>query len=144
MADEFFDEIPFDDSEEVVFDNTPVPDEDYTLQLEKAEARKSKAGNPKVSWEFKVVEDDEYGNRRIWHDTPTTGRGAGMFKAVVSGMGYDFDEWFESVGRKLTAEALISLTGERVTARVRTEVPSKETLEKFPNAKERNKINRFL
>lgn len=138
-----FDPLPFDDSEAVEFDDSPVPDDDYELRLVGAKGGQSRAGNPKVSWEF-MVADGEFEAKRIWHDTPTTGRGAGMFKAVVSAFGYDFDEWVASIGNQITPPALAGLVGETTTARVRTDVPTEETLEKYPNAKPRNKIVRFL
>lgn len=143
MADPF-ESVEFDDSEAVEFDNSPVPDADYTLQLADFRVGKSQAGNPKVTWEFKVVEDPEFNERRIWHDTVTTGRGAGMFKAVLSGFGYDANEYLAEFGGRITFEALAGLIGERTTGRVRTDTPDESTLAKYPNAKPRNKVVRFL
>lgn len=138
--------VPFDDSESVEFDNSPVPADDYELMLVGAKTGTSAAGNPKVEWEFKIVDDPtvEYNERRIWHTTPTTGRGAGMFKAVLSGFGYDASEYLSDFGGLVTPEALAGLVGETTTGRVDIEVPDKETLKQYPNAKERNKIRRFL
>lgn len=143
MADPF-DPIPFDDSEAVTFDDSPIPAGDYTLQLEDFEVGESQAGNPKVTWEFKVVDDQEYNERRIWHDTVTVGRGAGMFKAVISGFGYDPNEYMAQFGNSVTFEALAGLVGERALARVKIEEPTDEVLERYPNASPRNRIARFL
>lgn len=143
MADPF-DPLPYDDSEAITFDNSPVPDADYTLQLVDFRTGTSQAGNSKITWEFKVVEDPEYAERRIWHDTVTTGRGAGMFKAVLSGFGYDANEYLGEFGGRITFEALAGLVGERADARVKTDVPDEATLDKYPNAKPRNKVVRFL
>jgi hypothetical protein len=139
-----FEPLDYDDSEAVSFDNSPIPDADYTLQLVDFRTGKSQAGNGKVTWEFKVVEDAQFGERRIWHDTVTAGRGAGMFNAVLSAMGYDPKEYLAEFGNKITFEALAGLIGERVDARVKTDVPTEETLAKYPNAKPRNKISRFV
>lgn len=136
-------EIPIDTSEAVSFDNSPVPDNDYTLSLVKAKIGVSKAGNPKVDWEFKVVEDDDYNGRRIFHSTNTTGKAAGMFRAVIQGFGYDFDEWVATVGGKVTMEALASLYGERTIGKVRTEAVTEERKAAYPNAEPRNKITSF-
>lgn len=143
MADPF-EPMAYDDSEAVEFDDSPVPEADYTVQLVDFRTGKSQAGNPKVTWEFKVVEDPEFGERRIWHDTVTVGRGAGMFKAVLSGFGYDANEYLNEFGGQITFEALAGLVGERAEARVRIDVPDEATLEKYPNAKPRNRITRFL
>lgn len=139
-----FEPLEYDDSEAVEFDNSPVPDGDYTLQLVDFRTKKSQKGNPMVTWEFKIVEDANFNERRIWHDTVTTGRGAGMFKAVVGGLGYDANEYLAEFGGKITFEALAGLIGERADGRIKTDVPSEETLANFPNAKPRNKIVRFL
>ncbi len=92
MAD-LFEPLPYDDSEAVEFDNSPVPEGDYVVQLNDFRTGTSQAGNAKVTWEFKIVDDDEFSERRIWHDTVTTGRGAGMFKGVISAFGYDANEY---------------------------------------------------
>lgn len=135
--------LPIDNSEEVSFNNDPVADGDYELQLEKAWGRKSGAGNPLVEWEFKIAEGEAAG-RRIWHSTPTTGRGAGMLRAVVEAFGYDYDEWVVAIGGQITPEALVGLYGERAKARIKTDTPDDETLAKYPNAKPRNKVSRFV
>jgi hypothetical protein len=77
------------------------------------------------------------------HTTPTTGKGAGLFEAVIGALGYDFDEWKSATGGQVTYEGIASLFGERCSARVKTDTPNAETLTKFPNAKPRNKIARF-
>lgn len=140
---ENFDPVPFDDSEAVEFDDSPVPAGDYELRLVGASGGTYKTGTPKVGWEFLITEG-EYEGRRLWHDTPTTGRGAGMFKAVVISFGYDFDEWFEGVGRQIDPPALAGLIGEETTARVRVNTPDEEVLEQYPNARPRNEVQRFL
>jgi len=140
MSDKAFPELPFDDSEAVEFDNTPAPEGDYTLRLDRVNGKLSSKGTPMVEWGFKITDDADNVGKFVWHSTPTTGRGAGMTKAVVSGFGYDWDEWFESVGRTLSPEALYSLIGEDVDVRLRINVPDEDTLAKWPNAKERNEI----
>ena len=138
-----FEPIRFDDSEEVKFDNSPVPTADYTLQLVDFRTKVSQAGNPMVTWELKVVEDADYNERRIWHDTVTTGRGAGMFKAVLSAFGYDANEYLAEFGGQITFEALAALVGERLDASVEIDTPDEAALAKYPNAKPRNRIKRF-
>ena len=135
--------IPFDDGDAVSFDNTPVPDGDYELMVVSGVIGQSKAGNPKVDWEFKVIDSEGYNERRIWHTTPTTGRGAGMFSAVISAFGYETQEYLEPFGG-VTNEALAGLVGESATVRVGTDTPTAETLAKWPNAVPRNKVRRFL
>ena len=135
--------IPFDDSEAVSFDDSPIPDGDYTLMLVNGAIGQSKAGNPKVDWEFKVIDSDDFSERRIWHTTPTTGRGSGMFSAVLSAFGYDAREYVEPFGG-VTNEALAGLVGESTDARIKTDTPSDETLEQWPNARARNKVAKFL
>lgn len=142
MADPF-DPIPYDDSEAVEFDDSPFAGE-FTLQLQDFKAGTSQAGNPKVTWEFKVVDDDEYSERRVWHDTVTIGRGAGMFKAVISAFGYDPNEYLEQYGNQVTFEALAALVGEQVEARLKIEEPSDDVLARYPNASPRTRIDRFL
>lgn len=139
----YFEPLPLDTSEAVSFDNSPVPDGDYELQLVNARGGKSGAGNPKIDWEFKVVENDAFNEKRIFHTTVTTGKGAGMFQAVIEALGYDFEEWQAAAGGQVTYEAIASLFGERATAKVKTDEPTAETLAKYPNAKPRNKISRF-
>lgn len=138
--------IPFDDSEAFEFDNSPVPESDYELMLVGAKTGTSAAGNPKVDWEFKVVDDptEELNERRIWHTTPTTGRGAGLFKAVLSGFGYDATEYLSDFGGLVSPEALAGLVGEVASCRIDIETPDENTLKKYPNAKPRNRIRRFL
>ena len=136
--------VPFDDSESVTFDNSPVPDGDYELQVISGVIGMSRAGNPKVDWEFQVIDNEDYTARRVWHTTPTTGRGAGMFSAVLSALGYEeVREYLEPFGG-VTNEALAGLVGESGTARVYVSIPTKEDLEKWPNSKPRNKIRRFI
>ncbi len=135
--------IPFDDGDAVSFDNTPVPEGDYELMIVNGVIGQSQAGNPKVDWELKVIDSEDYNERRVWHTTPTTGRGAGMFSAVLSALGYEAREYLEPFGG-VTNEALAGLVGESAPARLRIDTPNKETLEKWPNAKPRNKVRRFL
>ena len=143
--DTFFEPIPFDDSEAIEFDDSPAPEADYELQVSEAKAGTSKAGNPKIDWAFRIVEDfDGHDGKYVWHTTPTTGRGAGMFKAVIKALGYDFAEWLDEAGGMITPESLLSLYGERVSARIKIDVPTEEVIAAYPNAKERNKIHRFL
>ena len=145
MSDNFFDPIAFDDSEAVEFDNSPAPDGDYTLQVENFKSGTSQAGNAKIDWEFKVVENEDGQNaKRVWHTTVTSGRGAGMFTAVISALGYNMDEWLGAQGGSITYEGMAGLIGERVEARLRTDTPDEATLDKYPNAKPRNKIARFV
>ena len=120
-----------------------MPAADYTLQLVDFRTKTSQAGNPMVTWEFKVVEDSDYNERRIWHDTVTTGRGAGMFKAVLSAFGYDTNEYLAQFGGQITFEALAGLIGERLDANVEIDTPDEAALAKYPNAKPRNRIKRF-
>ncbi len=136
--------IPFDDSESVAFDNSPVPEDDYTLMLVAGTIGESQTGNPKVDWEFKVIDNEEFGERRIWHTTPTTGRGAGMFSAVLNAFGYD--DVGEYVGQfgGVTNEALAGLVGESTTARIGIDVPNDETMKAYPSARPRNKVRRFV
>ena len=134
--------IPFDDGDAVSFDDSPIPEDTYTLMLVAGTIGQSKAGNPKVDWEFKVIDNEDYGERRIWHTTPTTGRGAGMFTAVLSAFGYEVREYLEPFGG-VTNEALAGLVGESADTKVGIDVPSEETLESYPNAKPRNKVRRF-
>lgn len=140
---ENFDPVPFDDGEEVVFNNDPIPEGEYTLKLVGAKGGKYGTGNPKITWELMVTEGESEG-RRLWHDTPTTGKGVGITKAVVKALGYDWDEWFTSVDRVLGPEALASLIGNDGRAKVTINVPNDETLEKYPNAKPRNEIKRWF
>ena len=136
--------IPFNDDDSIAFDNTPIPDGTYTLMLVAGAIGQSKAGNPKVDWEFKVIDHDEYGERRIWHTTPTTGRGAGMFSAVLKAFGYeDVGEYLAPFGG-VSNEALAGLVGESADARIGTDTPTPETLENWPNAVARNKVKRFV
>ncbi len=135
--------VPFDDSESVEFDNSPVEDGTYTLMLAGAVVGKSKTNNPKVDWEFKVIDHETYNERRIWHTTPTTGRGAGMFTAVLRAFGYDdVADYLKPFGG-VSNEALAGLVGESADARIGTDTPTAETLEKWPNAVPRNKVKRF-
>lgn len=134
--------IPFDDGDAVSFDDSPIPEDTYTLMLVAGTIGQSKAGNPKVDWEFKVIDNEDYGERRIWHTTPTTGRGAGMFTAVLKAFGYEVREYLEPFGG-VTNEALAGLVGESADAKVGIDVPDDETLEQYPNAKPRNKVRRF-
>lgn len=134
--------IPFDDGDAVSFDDSPIPEDTYTLMLVAGTIGLSKAKNPKVDWEFKVIDHEDYGERRIWHTTPTTGRGAGMFTAVLKAFGYEVREYLEPFGG-VTNEALAGLVGESADAKVGIDVPSDETLEQYPNAKPRNKVRRF-
>ncbi len=134
--------IPFDDGDALVFDNSPVPEATYDLMLVNGTIGTSMAGNPKVDWEFKVIDHETYGERRIWHTTPTTGRGAGMFSAVLCAFGYDAKEYLEPFGG-VTNVALAGLVGETAGARIGIDEPSADTLEKYPNAVPRNKVRRF-
>lgn len=134
--------IPFDDGDAVSFDDSPIPEDTYTLMLVAGTIGLSKAKNPKVDWEFKVIDNEDYGERRIWHTTPTTGRGAGMFTAVLKAFGYEVREYLEPFGG-VTNEALAGLVGESADAKVGIDVPDDETLEQYPNAKPRNKVRRF-
>ena len=134
--------IPFDDGDAVSFDDSPIPEDTYTLMLVAGTIGQSKAGNPKVDWEFKVIDHEDYGERRIWHTTPTTGRGAGMFTAVLKAFGYEVREYLEPFGG-VTNEALAGLVGESADTKVGIDVPDDETLEQYPNAKPRNKVRRF-
>lgn len=143
MADPF-EPLEFDDTDAIEFDDSPIPQDDYIVQLEDFKTGTSRAGNPKVTWEFKVVENDEYPNRRIWHDTVTIGKGSGMFKAVISAFGYDANELIAEYGNQITFELLAGLVGERAEARVSIETPTESVLEQYPNAKPRNRIQRFL
>ena len=135
--------IPFDDDDAVSFDNSPIPKGDYELMVVAGAIGESRAGNPKVDWELKVIDSDDYNERRIWHTTPTTGRGAGMFSAVLSAFGYDTREYLEPFGG-VTNEALAGLVGESAMVRIGIDTPDDETLEKWPNAVPRNKVVRFL
>lgn len=143
MADPF-DPVPFDDSEEVEYNDDPVPASDYALQMEDFEVGESQAGNPKVTWTFKVVDDEEHAGRYIWHDTVTIGKGVGMFKAVISAFGYDPNEYLAQFGNQVTFDALAGLMGERGVARVGIDEPDEETKERYPNASPRNVIKRWL
>ena len=66
-----------------------------------------------------------------------------MFTAVLKAFGYDVREYLEDFGG-VTNEALAGLVGEEASARIGIDVPSEETKKVYSNAKERNKIRRFV
>lgn len=137
-----FDPIPFDDSESPDL-SVPVPANEYDVFVTKAFGAYSKKGNPQVRWQLKI-DGGEYNGRIIFHDTPTTGRGAGLTRAVVKGLGVDFDDWFERQGRQITPDGLNELIGERALVDVRIDEPTEELLAQYPDAKPRNKIVKFI
>lgn len=67
----------------------------YLCKIISAEAKTSQAGNLYISWKLQTVH-----GRTVFHSTPITGRGAGMFKHFVhcagdkdyNGGDYDTDE----------------------------------------------------
>ncbi len=59
-----------------------VPAGIYVTLVQEVEQRNSKAGNPYLNWKLQVVEnaEDKFNGSIIYHSTPYTGKGAGIFE----------------------------------------------------------------
>lgn len=97
----------------------PIMPGDYAARILKAEVKTSQAGNTYVKWELGLFNCDgdyaKYNDRKVWHNTMLTGRGAGMFKKFVKaatgeapaeGRGFDTDTMIGREIRVTLAERL--------------------------------------
>jgi hypothetical protein len=57
--------VNFDNVENNEF--SPIPEDRYNFECIKAELKESKAGNPKITAQFRII-DGKYENRRIFND----------------------------------------------------------------------------
>ena len=69
------------------------PDTEYPVEVSKAIAKNSRAGNPMIEWTF-TVRNEENNGATLRHWTVLKGPGAGMFLAVAKGLGLDVEEGF--------------------------------------------------
>lgn len=74
------------------------PNGTFKCRVVNVEHKKSQAGNDMLNWQFEIVENSEYVDpadgstqnrkgRRLFRNTPTTGKGAGFLKEVLVGIG---------------------------------------------------------
>jgi hypothetical protein len=86
-------------SETIRFDEIPssgdfpaLPEDRYTVECVEARLETSKAGNKKITTQFKVTEG-EFENRRLWHD----------FSLVQSAL-FNLKNYFEAAGLSTEGE----------------------------------------
>jgi hypothetical protein len=79
-----------DFSEAVSIDNTPITGV-YHARVTNAQIKDSKAGNKYISWEMTLFgatgEQAKNNNRKVWHMTMVSGKGAGNLQDFLSAVG---------------------------------------------------------
>ena len=61
-----FDGVDASKADKAGYDNSPVPPAEYHLSVVNAELRTSKAGNPYISVQYRIEDDQPCANRRIF------------------------------------------------------------------------------
>lgn len=72
---------------------------EYPVRVTNAEVKFSKtSGAPYVRWELEVFgkSDDSLNGRKTWHNTPTTGKGAGILKSFLEACGVASEGEFDT------------------------------------------------
>lgn len=57
----------------------PIPGGTYTLAVESISEPQQGAKAVYVTWVFRVIDDEDYEGRLLYHNTPINGAGAGIF-----------------------------------------------------------------
>lgn len=78
-------------------DFAPIPDGTYCVRVneEPTSFVAESSGTPCLKWEFTLTEEEgqeEYAGRKLWRNTPLTGKGSGFTKDVLTALGVPFSE----------------------------------------------------
>jgi hypothetical protein len=126
MSDLF---IPVD-LDTVSSDFTPIPEGVYKVQVEKLEAKSSKAGNPMVNVTFNVVEPTEFLGRKLFTSLVQIQQAMWKIKEFVKASGIPHSSAGFNLGDALGRQMLVKVL--------------QETYEDNGTAKIRNVVDEFM
>ena len=70
----------------------PIETGDYEVVVTESVQHTSKAGNPTVKVQFKIVEGEKNAGRTFFRHCPTKGAGAGILRDTARALGVDVDD----------------------------------------------------
>ncbi len=82
-----------------------IPDGEYLARVTEAKPGESKAGNPKIALRFEI-EGPTHKGRVLFRHCPTSGKGAGILKDTLRGLGFDVETM-----TKLNPQNIVGRTG---------------------------------
>jgi hypothetical protein len=82
---------------------------EYPVRVTKGELKTTKNGDPMINWELTTFgkDDERLNNKKVFHNTMVTGKGAGILKQFLKAADYDLSsEGFDTddlLGKELVA-----------------------------------------
>lgn len=92
IAQAMDDEVEVDFSAATSGEFEPLPPGDYEVTVDECKGGESASGNPKVVFVFKLDEPLDGFTSTLFKHCPATGRGAGILRDVLRGLGFDVDK----------------------------------------------------